>query len=70
MNNSLSATCVPWCLLRGNTGLSRHGDPVFLHFCPGRTWHVLGQGGERGGGTGQNLSVNQQPTVGGQLMPS
>ena len=29
-----SATCVPWYVPRGNTGLSQHGDPVFPHFCP------------------------------------
>ena len=30
----MSATCIRWYMLRGNTGLSRHGDPVFPHFCP------------------------------------
>ena len=30
----MSATCVPWYVLRSNTGLSTHGDPVFPHFCP------------------------------------
>ena len=24
----------PWYVLRGNAGLSKHGDPVFPHFCP------------------------------------
>ena len=36
----LSAACVPWYLPRGNTGLSRHCDPVCRHFC----WPVSGQG--------------------------
>ena len=30
----MSATCVPWYVARGDTGLSEHGDPVFPHFCP------------------------------------
>ena len=30
----MSATCVPWYVPRGITGLSKHGDPVFPHFCP------------------------------------
>ena len=30
----MSATCVPWHGPRGNTGLSKHGDPAFPHFCP------------------------------------
>ena len=30
----MSAICVPWHVPRGNTGLSKHGDPVFLQFCP------------------------------------
>ena len=30
----MSATCVPWYVPHGNTGLSKHGDPVFPHFCP------------------------------------
>ena len=30
----MSATCVPWYAPRGNTGLSKHGNPVFPHFCP------------------------------------
>ena len=30
----MSATCVPWYMLSGNTGLSKHGDPVFPPFCP------------------------------------
>ena len=30
----MSATCVPWYVQRGNTGLSKHSDPVFLHFSP------------------------------------
>ena len=31
----MSATCVPWDVPRGgSTGLSKHGDPVFPHFCP------------------------------------
>ena len=29
-----SATCVPCHVPRGTTGLSKHGDPVFLHLCP------------------------------------
>ena len=30
----MSATCVPWYVPRGYTGLSRHGDPVFPNFGP------------------------------------
>ena len=30
----VSATCVPWYVPRSNTGLSKHSDPVFPHFCP------------------------------------
>ena len=30
----MSATCVPWYVPRCNTSLSKHGDPVFPHFCP------------------------------------
>ena len=30
----MSATCVQWYVLRENTGLSKHGNPMFLHFCP------------------------------------
>ena len=30
----MSATCVLWYVARGNTGLSKCGYPVFLHFCP------------------------------------
>ena len=29
----MSATCVPWDMPRGNTGLSKHGDAVFPHCC-------------------------------------
>ena len=28
----MSATCVPWYMLRSNTGLSKIGDPVFRTF--------------------------------------
>ena len=30
----MPATCVPCYVLCGQTGLSKHGHPVFLHFCP------------------------------------
>ena len=30
----MSATCVPRYVPRSNTGLSKHGYPVFPHFCP------------------------------------
>ena len=30
----MSATCVPWYVPRANTGLSKHGNPVFPHLCP------------------------------------
>ena len=30
----MSITCVLWCVPCSNMGLSKHGDPVFLHFCP------------------------------------
>ena len=30
----MSARCVQWCMLCGNTGFSRHKDPVFPQFCP------------------------------------
>ena len=30
----ISATCVPWYVPRGSTGLSKHGDPVSPHLCP------------------------------------
>ena len=30
----MSTTCVLWYAPRSNTGLSRHGDPMFPHFCP------------------------------------
>ena len=30
----MSATCVPWCVLRGHTGLSEHGDPIFFALLP------------------------------------
>ena len=30
----MPATCVLWYVPRGNTGLSKHGDPVFPHLCP------------------------------------
>ena len=29
----MSATCVPWYVPCGNTGLSKHGDPVFPQLC-------------------------------------
>ena len=29
----MSATCILWCVLHGNTGLSKHCDPLFLHLC-------------------------------------
>ena len=29
-----SATCLPWYMPRGDMGLSKHSDAVFLHFCP------------------------------------
>ena len=45
----MSATCVPWYVPRGNTGLSTHDDPVFPHFCP---WdQSLVRVKEGGGGT-------------------
>ena len=30
----MPAICVLWYVPRGNTGFSKHGDPVFPHFCP------------------------------------
>ena len=30
----MAATCVLWYVPHGDRGLSRHGDPVFLHFPP------------------------------------
>ena len=30
----MSATCVPWYMLRGTRGLSKHGNPVCPLFCP------------------------------------
>ena len=30
----MSAMCVPWYVSRANTGLSKHRNPVFLHFYP------------------------------------
>ena len=30
----MSATCIPWYMLRGTTGWSKHGEPMFPHFCP------------------------------------
>ena len=30
----MPATCVPCYVLCGQAGLSKHGHPVFLHFCP------------------------------------
>ena len=42
----MPATCVPQYVPRANTGLSKHGDPVFPHFGPGTTtWPVFAQGG-------------------------
>ena len=29
----MPATCVPLYLPHGNTGLSKHSHPLFLHFC-------------------------------------
>ena len=44
----VSATCVPWYVPRGNTGLSKLGDPVLPHCCllnqslaRVRTWGVV-----------------------------
>ena len=47
----VSATCVPWDMAPGNAGLSKHGDPVCLHFCPsgpepGPCYHKGWGGGE------------------------
>ena len=41
----MSATCVPY-MLRGKTGVSKHGNPGFPLFCPllPRAWPVLGRG--------------------------
>ena len=30
----MSATCVPWYVPRGTTGLSKHIDALFPRFCP------------------------------------
>ena len=49
----MSATRVPWYVLRGNTGVSKHGHPVFPHFCPlnqnlARVSKSVGGGGDFG----------------------
>ena len=42
----MPATCVPQYVPRANTGLSKHGDPVFPHFGRGTTtWPMFAQGG-------------------------
>ena len=41
-----SATCVPWCLQRAHTLLSKYGAPVFPHFPgPAPVWTKGGGGG-------------------------
>ena len=30
----MSATCVLWYMLRSNTGLFKHRDPMFPYCCP------------------------------------
>ena len=45
----MPATCVPQYVPRANTGLSKHGDPVFPHFW---SWNQnLPVFAQRGGGT-------------------
>ena len=46
----MSATFVPWCVPRGNTDLSKHGDPVFPQFGP-LNQNLSGQAGAGGGVT-------------------
>ena len=60
------ATCVPRYMLRGNMGLSKHGDPVFPRCCP---WNqnlacVRMSGGE---GTGPAIQVRGGGGVMGRL---
>ena len=46
----MPATCVPQYVPRANTGLSKHGDPVFPHFW---SWNQnLARVCARGGGVG------------------
>ena len=44
------AMCVPWYVPHGNTGLSKHGNPVFPHFCPVNQ-NLSPCSDRRGGGT-------------------
>ena len=42
----MSAACVPWHVVCGNTSLARNGDPVCPHLCPvnHNLAHVRGEG--------------------------
>ena len=51
----MSATCVPWYMLRSNMGLSKHGDPVFPHFC--HLNQTLARVRTSGGGGGGGLPL-------------
>ena len=45
----MPAARVPWDVPRGDGGLSKHGDPMFPHFCT-RTWaHARTRGVTDGG---------------------
>ena len=57
----MSATCVPWYMLRGNTCLSEHSDPVFPHFCPLN--QNLDRVRVRGGGGATSNSQQATPAV-------
>ena len=60
----MSAACVPWYVPRCNMGLSKHGDPVFPHFCPlNQNLARVGTGGRGGGGRSKGLSLAQRQAV-------
>ena len=61
----MSATCVPWYMPHGNMGLSKHGDPVFPHFC-----HLnQNLAGVRAGGGEVPLSQRQESSRRSQQQP-
>ena len=62
----MPATCVPQYVPRANTGLSKHGDPVFLHFW---SWNqnlarVCARGGGGGVGFASAMRSGRGPVLG------
>ena len=59
----MSVPCVPWYMLRGNMGLSKHGDPVVPHVGPlnQNLAHVRTRGRGGGGGDASQQSIRTHP---------